>query len=78
MVDINVRFIKKLKIQFQQKPIVITYFISISILLTFVGMYKALGGYLTQTFNFTFEQIFFVQAIGGFAIIISFFHRETS
>ncbi|WP_428909905.1 MFS transporter [Niallia sp. Krafla_26] len=65
--------VKKFKIPFQQKPIVITYFISITILLTFVGMYTALGGYLSQNFHFTFEQIFFVRAIGGIAVIISLF-----
>ena len=62
---------KRFKIPFQQKPIIITYFISITILLTFVGMYTALGESLKQNFNFNDQQIFLVRAAGGIGILIS-------
>ena len=62
---------KKFKIPFQQKTIIITYFISITILLTFVGMYTALGESLKQNFNFNDQQIFLVRAAGGIGILIS-------
>ena len=62
---------KKFKIPFQQKTIIITYVISITILLTFVGMYTALGESLKQNFNFNDQQIFLVRAAGGIGILIS-------
>ncbi len=63
--------IKRFRIPFQQKTIIISYLISITILMTFVGMYTSLGELLEKKFDFSDKQIFFVRALGGIGILFS-------
>src|SRR5690606_23977840 len=63
--------VKKLTLPFKNKLIVMTYCIAITILLTFVGMYSALGTFLSENYGFTSEQIFFVRAAGIVGIVFS-------
>lgn len=63
--------IKMIAIPFCQKPVLFAYGIAITILLSFVGMYTALGEYLTVQFGFDRQQIFFVRAAGIVGILLS-------
>lgn len=63
--------IRKFKIPFQHKPLILCNSIGIMVLLTFVGMYTALGYYLSTSFQFDDQQIFYVRAAGIFGIMLS-------
>lgn len=63
--------IKKFKIPFQYKPLILCNSIGVMILLTFVGMYTALGYYLSTSFQFDDQKIFYVRAAGIFGILLS-------
>ncbi|WP_338448988.1 MFS transporter [Niallia oryzisoli] len=63
--------IKKFKIPFSQKKLILCNSIAIMILLSFVGMYTALGNYLSTTFDFNDQDIFAVRAAGILGMILS-------
>lgn len=63
--------IKKFKIPFTKKPLLLCNCISIMVLLSFVGMYTALGHYLHTNFGFDDQEIFYVRAAGIFGLILS-------
>ncbi|WP_062051697.1 MFS transporter [Bacillus sp. JCM 19034] len=63
--------IKKLALPFKDRQIVISYCIALTILLSFVGMYTALGTYLTNTFDFNEQQVFLVRVAGILGILLS-------
>ena len=63
--------IKKFKMPFKHKPLILCNSIGLMVLLTFVGMYTALGSYLNTSFQFDDQKIFYVRAAGIFGIILS-------
>jgi len=63
--------IKKFKIPFSQKRLILCNSIAIMILLSFVGMYTALGNYLHTTCEFNEQEIFAVRAAGILGMILS-------
>ncbi|MBB6447727.1 MFS transporter [Bacillus benzoevorans] len=63
--------VRKFKISFSHKPLILCNSIGIMVLLTFVGMYTALGYYLSTSFQFDDQKIFYVRAAGIFGIILS-------
>jgi len=63
--------IRQFKIPFTKKPLILCNCISITILLSFVGMYTALGHYLHSNFGFDDQEIFYVRAAGIFGITLS-------
>jgi MFS transporter, YNFM family, putative membrane transport protein len=62
---------KKFIIPFKSRALVLCNIISIMILLSFVGMYTALGHYLGTEFDFNDQQIFYVRAGGLFGMCLS-------
>ncbi|MGJ9460669.1 MFS transporter [Oceanobacillus sp. CF4.6] len=67
--------IMKISTPFHQKEIVLLYGISLTILLSFVGMYTALDEYLTLHFGLTDQQIFQVRAAGIIGISLAPFSK---
>jgi len=63
--------VKKFIIPFKQKPLILCNSIGLMILLSFVGMYTALGHYLNTNFNFNDQEIFYVRAAGILGMILS-------
>ena len=63
--------IKKFKIPFQHKGLMLCNCISILILLSFVGMYTALGHYLQANFGFNDQETFYVRMVGIVGMILS-------
>ena len=63
--------IKKFSLPFKQKPLILCNSIGLMILLSFVGMYTALGHYLTANFHFNAQEIFYVRAAGIFGMFLS-------
>lgn len=63
--------IKKFKIPFTQKKLILCNMIAIMILLSFVGMYTALGNYLNTSYGFNDQEIFYVRAAGIAGMILS-------
>jgi YNFM family putative membrane transporter len=63
--------VKKFKIPFQHKPLILCNCIAIIVLLSFVGMYTALGHYLSTAYGFNDQEIFYVRAAGIFGILLS-------
>lgn len=63
--------IKRFKIPFSQKKLILCNSIAIMILLSFVGMYTALGNYLSTTFDFSDQEIFAVRSAGILGMTLS-------
>lgn len=63
--------IQQFKVPFKQKTVILCYGIAITILLAFVGMYTSLGHYLTTSFHFDAQHIFYVRAAGIVGILLS-------
>lgn len=61
----------QLKIIFTNKYLINCYIITVTLLLTFVGMYTVLGSYLTTNFNLDDNQILYVRAVGIVGMILS-------
>lgn len=53
------------------KPLLFCYIIATTLLLTFVGMYTALGNYLSTEFGLGNQDIFFVRTVGIIGILFS-------
>lgn len=63
--------IKKFSLPFKQITLILCNCIGVMILLSFVGMYTALGHYLNASFHFNNQEIFYVRALGIFGMILS-------
>ena len=63
--------IKKFILPFKQNTLILCNSIGVMVLLSFVGMYTALGHYLNATFHFNDQEIFYVRAVGIFGMILS-------
>ncbi|WP_071393951.1 MFS transporter [Bacillus tuaregi] len=63
--------IKKFKIPFTQKKLILCNSIAIMILLSFVGMYTALGNFLSSHYSFNDQEIFYVRAAGIIGMLLS-------
>ncbi|MGN8681504.1 MFS transporter [Gracilibacillus sp. HCP3S3_G5_1] len=68
---IKTTFLNKLSVPFQSKKINVIYCIAVTILMAFVGMYAALGEYLTLNFDFNQKNVFVVRALGIIGILFS-------
>ncbi|WP_332699230.1 MFS transporter [Halalkalibacter lacteus] len=55
------------------KPLLFCYLIATTLLLTFVGMYTALGNYLSIEFGLGNQDIFFVRTVGIIGMLFSLF-----
>lgn len=55
----------------KNKQLLICYTITITLLLTFVGMYTALGSYLTEQFNLGSQEILYIRSIGIIGMVVS-------
>jgi predicted MFS family arabinose efflux permease len=53
------------------KPLLFCYIIATTLLLTFVGMYTALGNYLSIEFGLGNQDIFFVRTVGIIGMLVS-------
>ena len=63
--------LRKFILPFKQKTLILCNSIGVMILLSFVGMYTALGHYLNATFHFNDQEIFYVRAVGILGMILS-------
>src|SRR3954454_4522252 len=63
--------VKKFILPFKQNTLILCNSIGVMVLLSFVGMYTALGHYLNATFHFNDQEIFYVRAVGIFGMILS-------
>lgn len=54
-----------------QKSLINCYLITVTLLLTFVGMYTALGSYLSETFGLSDQDILYVRAIGIIGMLLA-------
>ena len=63
--------IKKFILPFKQNTLILCNSIGVMVLLSFVGMYTALGHYLNATFHFNDQEIFYVRALGILGMVLS-------
>ncbi|AKN30876.1 MFS transporter [Clostridium carboxidivorans P7] len=71
--DTNIsKVFKQMKNVFKIKSLKYAYIIALVLLLSFVGMYSALGNFLSSPkFNFTTQQILYVRLIGIIGMVLS-------
>ncbi|WP_243186925.1 MFS transporter [Clostridium muellerianum] len=71
--DTNIsKVFKQMKNVFKIKSLKYAYIVAIVLLLSFVGMYSALGNFLSSPkFNFTTQQILYVRLIGIIGMVLS-------
>ncbi|MFD2044266.1 MFS transporter [Ornithinibacillus salinisoli] len=65
-------YLQQTKVIFSQKNFIYCYTITIFLLLTFIGMYTVLGGYLSSSpFHLTDVEILYIRAVGIIGMILS-------
>lgn len=71
--NVNIRyFLRQTKVIFTQRNFLLSYSITLMLLLTFIGMYTVIGDYLSgSTFNLSSKEILFVRATGLIGMILS-------
>ncbi|MEH7314026.1 MFS transporter [Priestia megaterium] len=61
---------------FAQKSLLLCYIITITLLLSFVGMYTTLGNYLSETFGLNSQDILYVRCAGILGMLVSPFSGQ--
>ncbi|WP_243237130.1 MFS transporter [Heliobacterium chlorum] len=62
--------IEQMAIIVKKKPLIFCYMITVTLLLSFVGMYTAFGNYLSTQFNLTSQQILSVRSAGIIGMLL--------
>lgn len=64
-------FFKQVKEIFKQKNLIYSYFITLMLLFSFVGMYTVFGSYLVRMFTLTSNDILLIRTAGIFGMLLS-------